>query len=96
MGVPKRRVSHARQGERRAHLAISAAGPRRMPALPRAEAPAPRLPELRLLRWAPGDRAQADDRRAQVLLTCQCTDDLGGTPNLDAGIGTPMIENTWT
>ena len=23
MGVPKRRVSHARQGERRAHLAIS-------------------------------------------------------------------------
>lgn len=24
MGVPKRRVSHARQGERRAHLAISA------------------------------------------------------------------------
>mgnify|MGYP003346821821 CR=1 FL=1 len=24
MGVPKRRVSHARQGERRAHLAIQA------------------------------------------------------------------------
>jgi large subunit ribosomal protein L32 len=24
MGVPKRRVSHARQGERRAHLAITA------------------------------------------------------------------------
>jgi large subunit ribosomal protein L32 len=24
VGVPKRRVSHARQGERRAHLAISA------------------------------------------------------------------------
>ena len=27
MGVPKRRVSHARQGERRSHLAISVPAP---------------------------------------------------------------------
>ncbi len=39
MGVPKRRVSHARQGERRSHLAIEPAEPRGVLALPRDEAP---------------------------------------------------------
>ena len=39
MGVPKRRVSHARQGERRSHLAIEPAEARGVSALPRAEAP---------------------------------------------------------
>ena len=62
MGVPKRRVSHARQGERRAHLALAPAAARGVPALPRAEAAAPRLPELRLLRRPAGDRAQEDRR----------------------------------
>ena len=38
MGVPKRRVSHARQGERRAHHALTIAAAGGVPALPPAEA----------------------------------------------------------
>jgi hypothetical protein len=40
----------------------------RMSPLPRAQAAASRLPELRLLRWPPGDRHQAADRRANVVV----------------------------
>ena len=68
MGVPKRRVSHARQGERRAHLAIEPAEARGVPALPRAEAAASRLPELRLLQRPAGHRAQARRRRRRALI----------------------------
>ena len=58
MGVPKRKVSHARQGDRRAHLALDAAAARGVPALPPAEARPSRLPELRLLRRPAGPRDQ--------------------------------------
>ena len=64
MGLPKRKVSHARQGDRRAHLALDLPQPRRVPALPRDEALAPRLPELRLLRRPSGRRAQEEGGEA--------------------------------
>ena len=74
MGVPKRRVSHARQGERRAHLALEPAAARGVSALPPAEAPAPRLPELRLLRRPPGVRDQETPTSAGLLT---------GSPRID-------------
>ena len=63
MGVPKRRVSHARQGDRRAHLALDAPAARGVPALPPAEAQPSRLPELRLLRRPAGPRDQGAEGR---------------------------------
>ena len=62
MGVPKRRVSHARQGERRAHLAIDLPALEECPHCHEMKLPAPRLPELRLVPGSPGGRAQAGRR----------------------------------
>ena len=72
MGLPKRKVSHARQGDRRAHLALSVPTPRESPPLPRDEAVAPRLPELRLVRRSAGDRAQEEGRRGGLLTAVAC------------------------
>ena len=66
MGVPKRRVSHARQGERRAHLAINCPGSSSV-RMPPDEAAAPRLPELRLLPGSAGRAAEACQHRRRRL-----------------------------
>ena len=91
MGVPKRRVSHARQGERRAHLALERAEARGVSALPRAEAAAPRLPELRLLPRPPGDRAQARPATDAAALTRSTAIDRPSPrpPAADDGRGVP-------
>ena len=59
MGVPKRRVSHARQGDRRSHHALTPAAARGVSALPPAEAGSSRVPHLRLVRRPRGRPHQA-------------------------------------
>ena len=58
MPNPKRRHSKTRTAKRRTHDALKPVGPQRVPALPRAEAAAPRLRELRLLPRPPGARGR--------------------------------------
>ncbi len=68
MGVPKRRVSHARQGERRSHLALELPKLEECPHCHEQKRPAPRLSELRLLRRPPGLRAEDEVERLGFLI----------------------------
>ena len=56
MAVPKQKQSHARTTQRRAQHKVSGADLQRVPAVPQPPASAPRLPGLRQLQGARGDR----------------------------------------
>ena len=66
MPNPKRRHSKTRTAKRRTHDALKAVGLERVPALPRAEAAAPRVRQLRLLPRPPGARGRRGVEARQI------------------------------
>ena len=62
MGVPKRKVAHARQMERRSHLALTLPKLVECPHCHEPKLLAPCLPGLRVVQRPPGDRAEAGRR----------------------------------
>ena len=62
MAVPQNKITKSRRNMRRAHDALVAGNPSRVPELRRAEAPAPRVCVLRSLRRARSRRAGGRDR----------------------------------
>ena len=68
MGVPKRRVSHARQGERRAHLAIDLPNLEECPHCHEMKRQHHVCPNCGYYQRPPGDRPQACRRRRRALI----------------------------
>ena len=85
MGVPKRRVSHARQGERRAHHALTTPQLEECPHCHQQKRVSSRLPELWLVQRPRGRPHQAEGQagRRSLSLLAATASHIGLTVDLD-------------